>query len=61
LTRTSSFEESANALIIADKRLNQDQNEKVIYEVFIERGIFPNPTNNNRSSRNKKISFNCDK
>jgi hypothetical protein len=34
--------------ITADKNLNKGANEKVIREVFIRRGILPNPKRQNR-------------
>jgi hypothetical protein len=43
LARDSGFEEGANALITADKNLNQGANESVIRDVFVRRGILPNP------------------
>jgi hypothetical protein len=39
---TATFENAANALITADKNLNQGRNEEVIRDVFVRRGIFPN-------------------
>jgi len=47
LTRTSKFEEAANALIAADKQLNGGKNEKTIRDIFIRRGILPNPKRKN--------------
>lgn len=43
LARDSGFEEGANALITADKNLNKGENEKAIRDVFVRRGILPNP------------------
>jgi len=43
LGRDSGFEDGANALIIADKNLNKGENESVIRDVFVRRGILPNP------------------
>jgi len=43
LGRHSGFEDGANALISADKNLNKGENESVIRDVFIRRGILPNP------------------
>jgi len=43
LGRDSGFEDGANALITADKNLNKGQNESVIRDIFIRRGILPNP------------------
>jgi len=43
LARDSGFEEGANALITADKNLNNGENESAIRDVFVRRGILPNP------------------
>lgn len=43
LGRDSGFEDGANALITADKNLNKGENESVIRDVFVRRGILPNP------------------
>ena len=43
LGRDSGFEDAANALIIADKNLNKGENESVLRDVFVRRGILPNP------------------
>ena len=43
LSRDSGFEDGANGLITADKNLNKGANEKVIRDVFVRRGILPNP------------------
>lgn len=43
LTRTATFENAAQALITADRNLNQGQNETALREVFVRRGILPNP------------------
>jgi hypothetical protein len=43
LARDSGFEEGANALITADQNLNKGANESVIRDVFVRRGILPNP------------------
>jgi Zn-dependent metalloprotease len=48
LTRDSKFEDGANALITADKNLNKGANEKVIRDIFVRRGILPNPKRKNR-------------
>jgi hypothetical protein len=48
LSRTATFENAANALITADKNLNQGRNEKVIRDVFVRRGIFPNQKRKNK-------------
>jgi Zn-dependent metalloprotease len=47
LSRSAGFEDGANALITADKNLNKGVNEKVIRDVFVRRGIFPNPKRKN--------------
>jgi Zn-dependent metalloprotease len=47
LTRTATFEEAANALITADKQLNAGKNEQTIRDIFIRRGILPNPKRKN--------------
>ena len=41
LTRFATFENAANALITADKNLNQGRNESIIREIFVKRGILP--------------------
>jgi Zn-dependent metalloprotease len=43
LSRNSGFEDGANGLITADKNLNKGVNEKVIRDIFVRRGILPNP------------------
>jgi Zn-dependent metalloprotease len=43
LARDSGFEQGANALIAVDKNLNKGVNESVIRDVFVRRGILPNP------------------
>jgi Zn-dependent metalloprotease len=48
LSRDAGFEDGANALITADKNLNKGANEKVIRDVFVRRGILPNPKRNNQ-------------
>ncbi|HYR84341.1 MAG TPA: M36 family metallopeptidase [Terriglobia bacterium] len=48
LTRNAEFEDAANALILADKNLNQGANEAAIRGVFVRRGILPNPKRKNR-------------
>ena len=48
ISRTPSFENAANALITADKNLNQGRNETVIRDIFVRRGIFPNPKRKNK-------------
>jgi Zn-dependent metalloprotease len=49
LGRDSGFEDGANVLITADKNLNKGENESVIRDVFVRRGILPNP--NRRGKR----------
>ena len=48
LSRTATFENAANALITADKNLNEGRNEEVIRDVFIRRGILPNQNRKNK-------------
>jgi Zn-dependent metalloprotease len=48
LSRDAGFEDGANALITADKNLNKGANEKVIRDVFVRRGILPNPKRHNK-------------
>ncbi len=48
LSRDSGFEDGANALMTADKNLDKGANEKAIRDVFVRRGILPNPKRNNR-------------
>ncbi|MGA9773908.1 MAG: M36 family metallopeptidase [Blastocatellia bacterium] len=48
LSRRASFEDAAKALITADKNLNQGSNEKAIRDIFVRRGILPNPKRNNK-------------
>jgi hypothetical protein len=48
LSRDAGFEDGANALITADKNLNKGKNEIAIRQVFIRRGILPNPKRKNR-------------
>jgi Zn-dependent metalloprotease len=48
LTPKSGFEDGANALITADKNMNQGRNENVIRDIFISRGILPNPKRKNK-------------
>ena len=43
LARDSGFEEGALALISVDKNLNKGKNDGVIRDVFVRRGILPNP------------------
>jgi len=48
LTRTATFENAVNALITADKNLNDGRNEEVIRDIFIRRGILPNQNRKNK-------------
>ena len=48
LAPNASFEDGANALITTDDQLNQGRNKAVINDVFIRRGILPNPGRNNK-------------
>jgi Zn-dependent metalloprotease len=48
LSRNSGFEDGANGLITADKSLNKGANEKTIRDVFVRRGILPNPKRNGK-------------
>lgn len=47
LSRDAGFEDGANALITTDKNLNKGANEKAIRDVFVRRGILPNPRRKN--------------
>ena len=48
LSPTSKFEDAANALITADGQLNEGRNADAIRQVFIRRGILPNPNHGNK-------------
>jgi Fungalysin metallopeptidase (M36) len=48
LTPNSTFENAANALITTDQQLNNGRNVDVIRDVFVRRGILPNPKRKNR-------------
>jgi Zn-dependent metalloprotease len=48
ISRKAGFEDAARALIMADKNLNHGANESVIRDVFVRRGILPNPKRNNK-------------
>lgn len=48
LSRNAGFEDGANALITADKNLNKGANEKAIRDVYVSRGILPNPKRQNK-------------
>jgi hypothetical protein len=43
LTPQSGFEDAAKALITTDEQLNASRNTVAIRDVFIRRGILPNP------------------
>lgn len=47
LSRTSRFEEAANAILQTDKMMNKGRNERFLCDVFVRRGIFPNSRRNN--------------
>jgi Zn-dependent metalloprotease len=47
LSPQAGFEDAANALITADKNLNNGQHEDAIRNVFVNRGILPNPQRKN--------------
>jgi hypothetical protein len=48
LSPRSKFEDAAKALITADSQLNGGRNEKAIRDVFVARGILPNPDRSNK-------------
>ena len=48
LSRDAGFEDGAHGLITADRNLNKGAHEKVIRDVFVRRGILPNPKRKNR-------------
>ena len=48
ISRSASFEDAANALILVDKQLNSGANETEIRDIYVRRGIFPNPKRKNR-------------
>jgi Zn-dependent metalloprotease len=48
LTRFATFEDAAKALITADSQLNDGGNENVLRDVFVRRGILPNPKRKNK-------------
>ena len=48
LSRDAGFQDGANALILADKNLNQGTNETIIRDIFVRRGILPNPKRNGK-------------
>jgi Zn-dependent metalloprotease len=48
LTPQSGFEDAAKALMTTDQQLNQGRNVDVIRNVFVRRGILPNPKRKNK-------------
>jgi Zn-dependent metalloprotease len=48
LSPRSGFQDAANALIITDGNLNQGRNESTLRNIFIKRGILPNPGRGNK-------------
>jgi Zn-dependent metalloprotease len=48
LSPRSGFQDAANALITADGNLNQGRNERILRNIFINRGILPNPSRDNK-------------
>jgi hypothetical protein len=48
LTPRSGFEDAANALMTTDRQLNDGRNAAAITDVFVRRGILPNPQRGNR-------------
>jgi Zn-dependent metalloprotease len=47
LSRSSKFEDAANAMLQTDKMMNKGRNERALRKIFVRRGIFPNPKRNN--------------
>lgn len=47
LSRSSRFEEAANAILQTDKMMNKGRNERFLRDIFVRRGIFPNSKRNN--------------
>jgi Zn-dependent metalloprotease len=47
LSRSSKFEDAANAVLQTDKMMNKGRNERALRKIFVKRGIFPNPKRNN--------------
>ena len=45
---SATFQQAANALVTVDQQLNEGRNEDVIRDIFVRRGIFPNPRRKNR-------------
>jgi hypothetical protein len=58
LKKNASFEDAAKGLILADKNLNHGSNEKAIRDVFVRRGILPNPRRGNRRAGVKFLNGN---
>lgn len=48
LTPQSGFEDAAKALLTTDQQLNQGRNLAVIRDIFVRRGILPNPKRKNK-------------
>jgi hypothetical protein len=48
LTPQSGFEDAAKALMTTDQQLNQGRNLTVIRDIFVRRGILPNPKRKNK-------------
>jgi Zn-dependent metalloprotease len=48
LSPNASFEQAANQLIVSDQQLNAGRNEQTIRDVFVRRGILPNPKRGNK-------------
>jgi hypothetical protein len=48
LTPQSGFEEAAKALMTTDQQLNQGRNVEVVRDIFVRRGILPNPKRKNK-------------
>lgn len=47
LSRTSNFEDAANALLQTDKMMNKGRNRRLLRNIFVRWGIFPNSQRNN--------------
>jgi Zn-dependent metalloprotease len=50
LSPDATFEQAARQMIMTDQQLNGGHNAEAIREVFIKRGILPNPNRNNKSA-----------
>src|SRR5204862_5220309 len=48
LKKSASFEDAAKGLILADANLNHGKNGAAIQDIFVRRGILPNPKRRNR-------------